>query len=75
MKGPFIPYVKALCSQYGLTLEADEDALRSAGIDPAKHVEVTADKATLEELFSMMAAEASCDAELDGPTLTIRPKR
>lgn len=75
VKGPFIPYVKALCSQYGLTLEADEDALRSAGIDPAKHVEVTADKATLEELFSMMAAEASCDAELDGPTLTIRPKR
>ncbi len=75
VKGPFLPYVKALCSQYGLTLEADEDALRSAGIDPAKHVEITADKASLEELFSMMAAETDCEAQLDGPTLTIRPKR
>ena len=75
VKGPFLPYIKALCSQYGLTLSADESELRSAGIDPSKHVEVTADKASLEELFSMMAEEAGCDAELNGPTLTIRPAK
>ncbi|MDO4630186.1 MAG: hypothetical protein Q4C70_13485, partial [Planctomycetia bacterium] len=69
---PFYTAMKHLCTQQGMTLEADTDALVDAGINLEKNITVTFQEATVEELFQQVAEAGGCVADVRGNRVILR---